>query len=181
MYHLRNGYGSIPNSPVWSWTYETIIERYERAAKFWDPRLVDASKHTARNHPGPGDVYKETEELHELFSRVGFFDEEARVSKEQEQNDNDLFSGRKIQDKRSDDRKDDHDYFTGLPKHVPPHGYGYGCGGGGRKNKAGIGISYVDEGIITLYQCTFCGNSSAALKKCGRCGDVKYCDAKWSV
>ncbi|EIN09017.1 hypothetical protein PUNSTDRAFT_102560 [Punctularia strigosozonata HHB-11173 SS5] len=30
---------------------------------------------------------------------------------------------------------------------------------------------------VSLYRCSFCGNPSAALKKCGRCEKTRYCDA----
>ncbi|EIN09016.1 hypothetical protein PUNSTDRAFT_134189 [Punctularia strigosozonata HHB-11173 SS5] len=35
----------------------------------------------------------------------------------------------------------------------------------------------VTMNTVSLYLCSFCGTPSAALKKCGGCGDTKYCDA----
>lgn len=156
------------------------MERYERAAKFWDPKLVDCNSHTLQNHPGPGDEYEDTEELRELFSKVAF-DENGRPVPRNGEESTDILSDN--WNKGSDDRGNDHEHPPRPHTPVHAHGYGYGCGGGsgGGPNKASIGISYVDDSIIRLYQCNFCGNSSAALKKCGRCGQARYCDASWWV
>ncbi|KAH8101844.1 hypothetical protein BXZ70DRAFT_80136 [Cristinia sonorae] len=35
----------------------------------------------------------------------------------------------------------------------------------------------INSNTVALYRCTYCGNPSAALRKCSQCGKVKYCDA----
>ncbi|KAG9123701.1 hypothetical protein FRC07_014230 [Ceratobasidium sp. 392] len=32
---------------------------------------------------------------------------------------------------------------------------------------------------VLLYRCSFCGNPSASLKRCGRCKQARYCDDTW--
>lgn len=34
---------------------------------------------------------------------------------------------------------------------------------------------------VELYRCSSCGNASAALRKCSRCGTARYCDQAWQV
>jgi len=36
----------------------------------------------------------------------------------------------------------------------------------------------LDETMLELPTCSYCGNPSAQCKKCGRCGGVRYCDEK---
>jgi ribosomal protein L44E len=44
-----------------------------------------------------------------------------------------------------------------------------------------MGMSFVDKKVFVLYQCSFCGNCSAALRKCARCGAARYCNTDWYV
>ncbi|KZS94174.1 hypothetical protein SISNIDRAFT_453899 [Sistotremastrum niveocremeum HHB9708] len=38
--------------------------------------------------------------------------------------------------------------------------------------------SGMNDKLVKLYCCSWCGNTTATLKKCSRCGTTRYCDAK---
>lgn len=125
----------------WRRVYETIVERYERAAKFWDERLKDVNTYTMEHSHGPGDESIPTEELQDLLSSVNL--------------DGDKNGNKGMANLSSDTKSSQTDTF--------------------------VGISFMDKNVIDLYRCSFCGNCSAALRKCSRCGNARYCDANWYV
>jgi hypothetical protein len=114
-----------PESLVWRKVYDIIMERYEEATTFWEPRLEG-------NHflqPEIGDTYMSTTEVDDLW---------ISTSQNMEGQPNPRFTSKTKPD-----------------------------------------YSFIDHGIVELACCTQCGNGSAAMKKCSRCGDARYCNANW--
>src|ERR1700743_3647898 len=54
----------------WRRSLNTILERYERAANFWDSRLEGCKEHGSRNKPAPGDKYERHDDLAEWLSTL---------------------------------------------------------------------------------------------------------------
>ncbi|KAJ3566370.1 hypothetical protein NP233_g7053 [Leucocoprinus birnbaumii] len=52
----------------------------------------------------------------------------------------------------------------------------YQVGAESRISKSGVEVAVVDGEYLSLYQCGWCGNPSASLRKCSGCGNARYCD-----
>jgi hypothetical protein len=115
----------------WRRSYNTIVERYERVAKFWDSRLAGCDQR--EDNLAPGDKYERQDDLAEWFSTMILED------------------GQKVVET--------------------------GCSHGSDTSFAGF--PFIDGKVVFLYQCSFCHNTSASLKKCSRCGTARYCDPDW--
>jgi hypothetical protein len=114
-----------PESLVWRKAYEVIMERYEEATTFWEPRLE--ANHSLQ--PDIGDTCLSTTEVDDLW-KFAFQSTEGRPIPR----------------------------YTSTPK---PNS------------------SFTGRAVVELAWCTCCSKCSAAMKKCSRCGNARYCNANW--